>query len=153
MRTADWQDYELIDTSSGERLERWGSVVLIRPDPTDSLGDAEEKSALERCRRALCALLKRRRALGNPKTRAAGLDDRPRRPDVPTQDDGLQAHGAFPGAGRQLGFCAEENPVGGPAGEGAEPFRLHGRGDACLPRRGRAGLPCGRFARHGDVGA
>ena len=33
MRTADWQDYELIDTSSGERLERWGGVMLIRPDP------------------------------------------------------------------------------------------------------------------------
>ena len=34
MRTSDWQDYELVDTSSGERLERWGNVVLIRPDPT-----------------------------------------------------------------------------------------------------------------------
>lgn len=34
MRTADWHDYELVDTSSGERLERWGNVVLIRPDPT-----------------------------------------------------------------------------------------------------------------------
>lgn len=33
MRTAVWKDYELIDTSAGERLERWGSVVLIRPDP------------------------------------------------------------------------------------------------------------------------
>lgn len=33
MRTADWQDYELIDTSSGERLERWGDILLIRPDP------------------------------------------------------------------------------------------------------------------------
>jgi 23S rRNA (cytosine1962-C5)-methyltransferase len=33
LRTADWQDYELIDTSSGERLERWGGVMLIRPDP------------------------------------------------------------------------------------------------------------------------
>lgn len=34
MRTADgWRDYELIDTSGGERLERWGSVWLIRPDP------------------------------------------------------------------------------------------------------------------------
>ncbi len=33
MRTADWQDYELIDTSSGERLERWGDIILIRPDP------------------------------------------------------------------------------------------------------------------------
>lgn len=33
MRTSQWKDYELIDTSSGEKLERWGSVVLIRPDP------------------------------------------------------------------------------------------------------------------------
>lgn len=33
MRFADWQDYELIDCSGGERLERWGNIVLIRPDP------------------------------------------------------------------------------------------------------------------------
>lgn len=29
----DWKDYELIDTSSGEKLERWGDVILRRPDP------------------------------------------------------------------------------------------------------------------------
>ena len=29
MRIADWNDYELIDTSAGERLERWGDVILI----------------------------------------------------------------------------------------------------------------------------
>ncbi len=28
-----WQDYELLDTSDGERLERWGKYVLVRPDP------------------------------------------------------------------------------------------------------------------------
>ena len=34
MRISDkWIDYELIDCSSGERLERWGNVTLIRPDP------------------------------------------------------------------------------------------------------------------------
>ena len=34
MRIApDWVDYELIDASSGERLERWGSYYLVRPDP------------------------------------------------------------------------------------------------------------------------
>lgn len=31
--TPDWKDYELLDCSSGERLERWGNVTLIRPDP------------------------------------------------------------------------------------------------------------------------
>lgn len=33
MRTSNLKDYELIDTSNGERLERWGDIVLIRPDP------------------------------------------------------------------------------------------------------------------------
>ncbi len=28
-----WQDFELIDCSSGEKLERWGSYTLVRPDP------------------------------------------------------------------------------------------------------------------------
>ena len=28
-----WKDYELLDTSDGERLERWGKYSLIRPDP------------------------------------------------------------------------------------------------------------------------
>lgn len=42
MRTADWQDYELIDASSGERLERWGDILLIRPDP-QIIWDSEKK--------------------------------------------------------------------------------------------------------------
>ena len=34
MRVADgWKDYELLDATGGERLERWGDAVLIRPDP------------------------------------------------------------------------------------------------------------------------
>ena len=28
-----WTDYELLDASDGERLERWGSYILRRPDP------------------------------------------------------------------------------------------------------------------------
>ena len=34
MRPAtSWQDYELIDATCGNRLERWGSTLLVRPDP------------------------------------------------------------------------------------------------------------------------
>ncbi|MGN0485797.1 MAG: class I SAM-dependent methyltransferase [Acutalibacteraceae bacterium] len=29
----DWKEYELIDCSEGERLERWGDMILVRPDP------------------------------------------------------------------------------------------------------------------------
>lgn len=28
-----WKDYEVIDTSKGEKLERWGEYRLVRPDP------------------------------------------------------------------------------------------------------------------------
>ena len=29
----NWVDYELLDAVGGERLERWGEYILIRPDP------------------------------------------------------------------------------------------------------------------------
>lgn len=28
-----WKDYEIIDCSEGEKLERWGNYILVRPDP------------------------------------------------------------------------------------------------------------------------
>ena len=28
-----WQDYDVLDTSCGEKLERWGEYLLVRPDP------------------------------------------------------------------------------------------------------------------------
>ena len=28
-----WKDYQVIDTSSGEKLEKWGDYILLRPDP------------------------------------------------------------------------------------------------------------------------
>lgn len=33
MQTDKWKDYELIATGNGEKLERWGDVILLRPDP------------------------------------------------------------------------------------------------------------------------
>jgi 23S rRNA (cytosine1962-C5)-methyltransferase len=34
MRISDqWRDYQILDTSDGEKLERWGEYTLIRPDP------------------------------------------------------------------------------------------------------------------------
>lgn len=33
MKTAKWQDYSVITTGDGYKLERWGDIVLLRPDP------------------------------------------------------------------------------------------------------------------------
>ena len=28
-----WQDYECLEAGDGEKLERWGNIILRRPDP------------------------------------------------------------------------------------------------------------------------
>jgi len=33
MLIPEWTDYELIDTRHGNKLERWGDIITIRPDP------------------------------------------------------------------------------------------------------------------------
>ena len=40
-----WNDYEILDTSRGEKLERWGNYVLVRPDP-QVLWDTERRLCL-----------------------------------------------------------------------------------------------------------
>ena len=37
-----WKDYEVIDSSNGEKLERWGDYILVRPDP-QVIWDTEKK--------------------------------------------------------------------------------------------------------------
>ena len=37
-----WEDYELLDCSRGERLERWGNYALVRPDP-QAIWDTERR--------------------------------------------------------------------------------------------------------------
>ena len=38
----NWTDYEILDTSRGEKLERWGDYLLVRPDP-QVIWDTERK--------------------------------------------------------------------------------------------------------------
>ena len=33
-----WKEYEVIDTSCGEKLERWGDYLLVRPRSPGNLG-------------------------------------------------------------------------------------------------------------------
>lgn len=45
MRASNITEYELIDASNGERLERWGDIILIRPDP-QAIWKSERKNKL-----------------------------------------------------------------------------------------------------------
>ncbi len=39
----EWKDYEVLDTGDGEKLERWGKYLLVRPDP-QVIWDCEKKN-------------------------------------------------------------------------------------------------------------
>lgn len=39
-----WKDYEVIDTSNGEKLEYWGDYKLVRPDPQVIWNTKRDKS-------------------------------------------------------------------------------------------------------------
>ncbi len=54
-----WKDYEVIDTSGGEKLERWGKYLLVRPDP-----QVIWRKRLEKDERPLPSQFKRRRRMG-----------------------------------------------------------------------------------------
>ena len=44
----NWKDYEVIDCSQGEKLERWGNYLLVRPDP--QVIRSEERRVGKECR-------------------------------------------------------------------------------------------------------
>ena len=44
----DWKEYEVIDTSCGEKLERWGKYTLVTPGPTGDLGHPKDKPWMEK---------------------------------------------------------------------------------------------------------
>ena len=33
LKVSEWKDYECLDAGNSEKLERWGNVILRRPDP------------------------------------------------------------------------------------------------------------------------
>lgn len=150
MRLSDkWQDYCLIDTSDGERLERWGDVTLIRPDPQiiwKCSGEAPEwRTAHAKYNR----LVLRRRLLGLPQEAPGELADKVRGTHIYGEAHRIQAHRAVPGAGGQLGLLHERNPRRRPPDKRAEPVRLHRRSYARMRCGGSLRVPCGRSKGHG----
>jgi 23S rRNA (cytosine1962-C5)-methyltransferase len=49
----NWKDYEIIDMAGEEKLERWGDVYLVRPDPQIIW---KEKSFPEKWKKSFCKI-------------------------------------------------------------------------------------------------
>ena len=58
-----WKDYELLDCGGGEKLERWGDQILVRPDP-QAIWESDRKNRGWRTANARYPLQHRRRPLG-----------------------------------------------------------------------------------------
>ena len=126
-----WKDYELIDASRGEKLERWGGVILRRPDPQIvwSVPD-HERSAL--WNKADARYIRSAKGGGSwrsfkkiPESWTISYKNLKFR-ITPM----LQAYRIISGAGGELGlvFGNNQKQRQGPLGRaGAQPFRLHGR--------------------------
>ena len=106
-----WQDFELLDCSRGEKLERWGDYILVRPDRRPS----GTRPGATRAGAAATANTPAARPAAGPGTSAAArkLADRLRGAPLQHKAHEFQAHGHFPGAGRKLGLYNAQNKVGG----------------------------------------
>lgn len=58
-----WKDYEVLDTSGGEKLERWGDYLLVRPDP-QVIWNTKKKIRAGKEKRSLSQKQQGRRRMG-----------------------------------------------------------------------------------------
>ena len=98
-----WKDYEVLDTGDGEKLERWGEIILRRPDP-QAIWPKQQPD-----------MWRRADAHYHRSTKGGGeweflrrlperWTDKLPRPALLRAPDQLQTHRAFPRAGGQLGL-------------------------------------------------
>ena len=60
-----WKDYEVIDCSKGEKLERWGDYLLVRPDPQVIWDTPKDRTVAGNIRTDIITAVKKAVANGN----------------------------------------------------------------------------------------
>ena len=152
MRPADtWVDYELIDATNHNRLERWGKTLLIRPDP-QIIWKNEEVSPL----------WARADAIYYRSAKGGGQWDYhkklPQKWNIKWQEltlivspTGFKHTGVFPEQAVNWAWYQEKIKA---ADRPVKVLNLFGyTGGATLPGRRCQRDPCGCFQRHGSLGA
>ena len=147
----NWKDYEVLDTSAGEKLERWGSYILVRPDP-QVIWNTPKDDPLWRKYDARYA----RSSTGGGKWQNLRLPAqwqvRYKELTFQVKPMNFKHTGVFPEQAANWDFMMEQIRSGRPAHPRSEPLRLHGRRDHRLRRRRRERVPRGRGQGHGRSG-
>ena len=98
-----WNDYEVIDCSEGEKLERWGDYLLVRPDPQVIWNTPKTHRGWKKMNGHY-----HRSSKGGGEWEffrpAGAVVDRLQRTDLQLKTVQLQAHRTLPGAGGKLGL-------------------------------------------------
>ena len=146
-----WRDFELLDCSRGEKLERWGRYTVVRPDPQAIWDTPRSDRRWQHC--------------DGRYTRSASGGGSWDRGSLPAswqisygelkfnvKPMSFKHTGLFPGAGGELGLHHAQDPLRRKAGQRAQPLCVYRRGHRGRPCRRRERLPCGRGQGHGGLG-
>ena len=151
----EWKEYEVLDTSGGERLERWGKFILVRPDPqviwdTPTDGTPAGSAMMP----AMSAPI--------PAADTGRTTSFPERWQIHYQDYltfnvkpmNFKHTGVFPEQAANWDFIREKVAAVSACRPcpGAESVCLFRRRDPGGGRRGSGGVPCGRLQGHGGLG-
>ena len=61
----NWKDYKILDMAEGQKLEKWGEIILSRPDP-QIIWKEKHIQKMERNKRSISQKQNRRRSMGIP---------------------------------------------------------------------------------------
>ena len=150
----EWKEYEVLDTSGGERLERWGKFILVRPDP-QVIWDTPR--TVPQWKRYDARYVRSNTGGGH------WTDNKlPERWQIHYKDYltfnvkpmNFKHTGVFPEQAANWDFIRGEGGGGfrPPSCPGIESVCLFRRRDTGGGRRGSGGVPCGRLQGHGGLG-
>ena len=135
-----WRDFELLDCSDGEKLERWGKYTLVRPDPqaiwSTKRSHPKWRSPDARYSRS---------------SEGGGRWDKNRLPEnwqisyggltFNIKPMNFKHTGLFPEQAVNWEYAMEKNKKRRQAHKRSESFRLYRRGDRRVRGGGRVGVP------------
>lgn len=146
-----WKDYEVLDTSDGEKLERWGSFYLVRPTLRSSGARRRQDPRWKRFDARYA-----RSSTGGGHWSAHHLPEhwciRYRELTFQVKPMNFKHTGVFPEQAANWDFIRMTDPPRGAARQRAEPVCLHRRRDTRSRCGRRIRLPCGRRKGHGRLG-